>query len=188
VRFHSIRLGFALLLALLALLSVAGCDSLRVADAWVHPTPADAPGTAVYARIENPGATADRLLAVESAAGAAELRELTPRDGATQAAPVPGGLAVPAHGTLSLQPGGSVVVRLHAGQPIRPGQAISITFVFEHAGRRTVSAPALETAPQAGQSAASGDGPGEAGTDGKRRNGPRIQVQIGTGFGVQSTR
>ena len=124
----------------IVMLAATGEPSVKISGAWVRPTPPGAPTAAVYALIENGAGEADRLLSVESdAAQAAELHEMKMDGGMMIMRPVQGGLAIPAHGTLQLKPGGYHIMLINPKQQIQPGQHVQVTLVFQHAGRVTLS-------------------------------------------------
>ena len=132
-----------LLVLAIAMLSATGEPGIRISGAWVRPTPPGAPTAAVYALIENASGEADRLLAVESdAAEATELHEMKMDGGMMIMRPVQGGLAVPAHGTLQLKPGGYHIMLIHPKQQIQPGDRVQVRLVFQHAGRVSLSVDA----------------------------------------------
>jgi periplasmic copper chaperone A len=119
-----------------ALLAADGQPGIKVVGAWVRPTPPGADTAAVYALIRNDGAAPDRLLSAETdAAKAAQVHEMKMENGMMVMREVPGGLEVPAHGALHLQPGGYHVMLIDLKHQIKAGERIRVTLVFEHAGR-----------------------------------------------------
>lgn len=133
----------------LALLLVLGCagDGAPAADAALRVESARAVLTAdagaVYLTVVNPGAHADRLLAVETeAADAAELHESRDDGGVMRMVAHPQGFAVPAGGRLILEPGGKHVMLV---RPRPAGRSVSLRLIFEHAGAVEVAAARDET-------------------------------------------
>lgn len=113
--------------------------ALHVDHPWSRETPAAAPVGGGYLKVENKGATADRLIAVESAASAkVELHEMSVIGGVMKMRPLDKGLEVPAGGTLELKPGGYHVMFVGLKAPFRAGDKVKGTLVFEKAGRLDV--------------------------------------------------
>jgi len=84
---------------------------------------------AAYFVVENPGATADRLLGIASdQAERAELHETIDDGGVMRMVPRPEGLDVPAGGRLELAPGGAHVMLVN---PSPKDGAIELTLTFE---------------------------------------------------------
>lgn len=99
---------------------------------------------AAYLVIENGGYTADRLVAASSAvAQKVELHEMTVEDDIMRMAEVDGGIEVPAHGSVTLAPGGLHVMLMGLGGPLEEGGSFELTLSFEHAGEVTVTVPVL---------------------------------------------
>lgn len=84
---------------------------------------------AAYFVVENPGATADRLVGITSSqAERAELHETIDDGGVMRMVPRPEGLDVPAGGRLELAPGGAHVMLVN---PSPKDGAIELTLTFE---------------------------------------------------------
>lgn len=134
--------GWALALLLLAFggATAANGDTLRVENAWARATPAVAPVAAGYLTVVNDGDVADRLLRIESdIAQRIEMHQTLREDGVMRMRAIQGGAVVPAHGTLTFQPGGSHLMLIGPTRPLVAGQQFEATLVFEHAGRRKVT-------------------------------------------------
>lgn len=117
---------------------VAG--DLRIVHPHALATPRGARTGAGYMRIENRGASADRLLAVE--ADVSERVELhrTLRVGqVVRMRPVAGGIAVPARGSAELAPGGFHVMFVGLCRPLVEGETFEGALRFEKAGRVPVT-------------------------------------------------
>lgn len=100
-----------------------------------------------YLVVENRGATADRLLAVQSdVAARAELHEMTVENDVMRMHEVEGGIEIPAHGTATLAPGGLHVMMMGLTGPLEQGQTFDLTLTFEHGGEITVTVPVLSPA------------------------------------------
>jgi len=130
--------------ALLALtagpLSAQQTEGVRVSDAWARATPGRAPNGAAYLTLTNPGATADRLIAVStSAADKAEVHEVIMEKGVMQMRPA-GPLTIEPGKTVELKPGGYHLMLLGLKQPLKAGDKLPLTLTFEKAGARDVTA------------------------------------------------
>lgn len=100
---------------------------------------------AVYLTVANPGPQGDRLLRVETgAARLAETHESVEEDGIVRMVARPEGFAVPAGGTLELQPGGKHIMLIEPQLPAAAPGTIHLTLHFERASPIEVQA-ALES-------------------------------------------
>ena len=61
-------------------------------------------------------------------------------DGVMQMREIPGGLAIPADGSVSLKPGGYHVMLIDLKKPLKAGETVQLTLNFEKAGKVDVSA------------------------------------------------
>lgn len=130
-------------------------EGVVVSDAWIRETP---PGAAVaggYFTIRS--AADDRLLAVESeAAGSVEMHEMRHDGGMMRMRELADGIPLPAGATVSLAPGGHHLMFIGPVEPVRAGQTVEATLLFEHAAAQTVT---FEVRPLAGGAAPAGDAP-----------------------------
>lgn len=131
-----------LLIVLAALATAAEPAVVRV---WARATAAGAEAGGVFAEIAG-GAAGDRLLSAESAAArTVEVHEHAKgADGVMAMRAVPGGVAVPAGGTLLLKPGSYHIMLIGLVAPLRKGARVPVTFVLERAGRVQVEAEVLD--------------------------------------------
>jgi copper(I)-binding protein len=107
------------------------------------PQAAAAAGAATtFLTIRNLSGTPDELIAVRSPL--ARHAELTARSGPAAPRIAVSGIAIPAHGTLTLTPFGDDVV-LQDPAPFETRQSVPLTLTFRHAG--TVTIEAAVTAP-----------------------------------------
>lgn len=154
-RHRMIEIGAALLLTLAALLvaftvwAVEEKARLSVTDAWARPTLGEGRNTAAYMTIANAGAEDDVLQSARSGqAKTVELHQTTKsEDGVMQMRKVEGGLAVPAGGSLALEPGGAHLMVLGLEGPLAAGEQLKLTLEFAKAGAVEVSVPVSKTAP-----------------------------------------
>lgn len=100
----------------------ASASGVQIEDAWVKATDSDMTGA--FARISNTSDKDLKLVAARcDAAGMVELHEVT--DGTMRA--VKGGLPLPAHGKLMLEPGGYHVMLMDLKKALKPGEEVDIT-------------------------------------------------------------
>ena len=132
------------LLILLLATGLSAAD-LTVSKAWSRAsTPRQETG-AVFALITG-GNAEDRLLSVDSAAAdVVELHEhASGPDGVMAMRAVPGGLVIAAGVVVELKPRSYHVMLIGLKRPLAKAQLVSVTFVFQHAGRITVQAEILD--------------------------------------------
>ena len=138
-------------LALLSLTLLAACGGGRseivVSDAWARETVAGQTGGAAYVTIENRGGGDDRLVGASTlAAGAASLHSSSNEGGVARMRPISGGLPLPARETVTLAPSGNHIMLTNLAAPLKRGQPLDLTLVFERSGRRTVPVRIVEGA------------------------------------------
>ena len=127
---------------------LAGCSAaatspaagLTVSGAWARATADPARGSAAYLTIANPTAQADTLTSVASPIASVEMHQtMTDASGMTGMSPVQS-IAVPAGGTVTLEPGGYHLMLMNLTKPLAAGDTIELDLVFQHAGKVTVQA------------------------------------------------
>ncbi len=129
--------GFALagLLLVAGASSAAAESSISVENAWSRATP---PGVEIgvgYFTIKNEGDAPDRLVSVQTPiAEKTEIHQTTMTDGKMEMRPVPGGVAVPAKGTVVFGPAGYHLMLIGLKAPLEKGSTFTGSFTFEHAG------------------------------------------------------
>ena len=120
---------------------------LEASDAWARESASSS--TAAYLTIANRGGADDRLVAVQSSRGTAGVHVTTNDGGIARMRPAPAeGLAIPAGGELALRPGGAHIMLTGLRQPLRPGENVPMTLVFEKSAALPVSVavrPAVES-------------------------------------------
>jgi len=130
-------------MAALAIIATAcGGDSgeASVGDAWGRPTPDAAANTAFYLTITG-GSSDDTLVSASTdACGEVQLHETTMTDGSMGMQEVEGGIAVPAGGTVILEPGGLHVMCMAVTQPLVVGDSVDLVLEFDEAGAVSVTA------------------------------------------------
>lgn len=126
-------------------LSLAAAVSVN--GAWSRPAVGNA---VVYATIRNAGAAPVAVTGVRASVGtSAELhRSMAMAGGTMDGAPMSAmGMApvkrivVPAHGSVTLKPGGDHVMVLGLRSPLKAGTAFSVTFALSNGRRVTVRVP-----------------------------------------------
>ncbi len=142
------RLLPGLLLATTA--AAASADSLAVADAWVRATPPGATTGAAYLSITNHGPAADRLIGVRSDAAREVEVHTTINEGGVMKMIRLDTLTVASGETATLEPGGRHLMFMGLRKPFAPGDTITVTLIFEQAGRIELEIPVLDarTKPQ----------------------------------------
>jgi hypothetical protein len=126
-----------LLVAILIAPAHAAEPSLVVRDAWVRATPGAA---AAYLTLENRSGRSDRLVSVGSpVARRVELHESRVENGIMRMRRIEG-IAVPAGGSVRLEPGGLHVMLMGLHEPLAEGQGVPLTLSFESGATPAVDA------------------------------------------------
>ena len=137
-----LRLALAMLLPLLGPLAARAHDfivgDLRIDHPMAFATPPGARTGAAYFAIENRGRAPDRLIAART--DAAERAELhaTIREGDVVRMRAVAAVAVAGGATVKLQRGGLHLMLVNLRQPLREGDRVGLTLVFEKAGEVAV--------------------------------------------------
>lgn len=135
---------FAAIIVVLAGMSFARADDVQVgklvlSKAWSRATPKGASTGAAYLTITNKGDTADRLVSISSALSAkAEVHEMSMNDGVMRMRPVPDGVIIKPGETVTLQPNGYHIMLVGLKAPLKQGDKVVATLVFEKAGSATL--------------------------------------------------
>ena len=110
--------------------------AVQVTAAYSHPTPAPGvPGVGFFT-LTNTGKQADRLLSAESpAAGRIEIHQTRMEKGVMQMRGVSEGVALPAGQAVTFAPGGLHLMLFALRAPLREGEKVPLTLVFERQGR-----------------------------------------------------
>lgn len=120
---------------LLAITSTAWAQTtVKVEDAWVRGTVASQKATGAFMRLT---ASANaRLVAAQSpAAGVVEIHEMAMEKDVMKMRAVPG-LELSAGKAVELKPGGYHVMLMDLKQPLKAGDRVAITLVFEDAAKK----------------------------------------------------
>lgn len=135
-----IFLALASALAFPAMAETYSLGEIKIENTWIQEGPPRAPTLAGYITLENSGATADRLIGVETAAvEKVELHTSVVTDGIARMALMDGGLLLPAGETVTLGEDGTHAMFINPSEPYRDGAKIAATLIFEQAGRIDVT-------------------------------------------------
>jgi periplasmic copper chaperone A len=136
VRFHAI----ALLILNAVCSTCASAQQVKAGDlvidhAWARATPAGAKVGGGFLTIDNKGTTPDKLMGASSrAAGKVEVHETAINNGVATMRPVKDGLSIPAGQSVTLAPGGYHLMMMELKGPLKKGDKLVVTLVFEKAG------------------------------------------------------
>ena len=120
---------------LLALTAAAWAQTtVKVEDAWVRGTVATQKATGAFMRL-TPSANARLVEARSPVAGVVEIHEMAMENDVMRMRQVPG-LDLSAGRTLELKPGGYHVMLMDLKQPLKAGEQVPITLVFEDAAQK----------------------------------------------------
>lgn len=142
--------AFAAFLVLLAPAAAVAQDApadieagaLVISGYWTRATPPGAPTAAGYLSIHNRGASADRIVAVETpAATTAEIHEMAVVNNRMTMRKVEDGLEIPGGGGVDFAPGGFHLMFIGLTGPLAQGGTMPVTLTFEHAGTVELALP-----------------------------------------------
>ncbi|MBM3344998.1 MAG: copper chaperone PCu(A)C [Betaproteobacteria bacterium] len=107
---------------------------LQIGHPYARATPPGATVAGAYLSIENKGKTADKLLrAASPVAGLVELHSMRMDGNVMRMRAVPA-IDVPAGASVKLAPGGLHVMLQELKRPLKSGERVPLTLVFERAG------------------------------------------------------
>ena len=134
---HSSLFALTLALALSAAPALAQefkAGDIVVEKPWARATPKGAEVGSGYLTIQNKGAAPDRLTGGSADFAAVEVHQMKSENGVSQMRELKDGLAIPAHGSVGLTPGGYHLMFTHLTHPLTKGETVKATLNFEHAG------------------------------------------------------
>ena len=140
-------------LLVLAAFALAACGAaqtqgLHVENGWASPTPGGVNVSAGYLTIVNDSNTADTLTAASSTrATSTDLHQMS-MDGPVMQMRMTDSVAIPAHGRVTLAPGGMHLMFNGVTTPFTEGERIPVRLTFQHAGAIAVELPVSRTAPE----------------------------------------
>lgn len=121
---------------------------IGITDAWARVTLGNIANSAAYFSIENGGKSDDRL--IDARGDISKKIELHThiRDGdVMRMRRLDTGVAVPAGKSVAFAPGGHHVMLIGVKSPLKEGNTIALTLVFEKAGTIVVNVPVKRSAP-----------------------------------------
>jgi periplasmic copper chaperone A len=123
------------LMLLLALVVSPAQAQTRVTDAWVRGTVAQQKATGLFAKITSDQGA--RLVSASSAVAAVvEIHEMSMEGDVMRMRALPKGLALPAGQLVELKPGGYHLMLMDLKQPLKTGDTVAVTLVFEGADKK----------------------------------------------------
>ncbi len=131
--------------ALLLLLLIAGIvlskPRIVVEDPWVREVPPVSTMSAAFMKIKNIGDEKDYLIGVKTdASQIAEIHTTVMEEGMMKMRRLDR-VEIPAGGTVEFKPMGKHIMLINLKRPLKAGEKVRITLVFEKSGEITVSAP-----------------------------------------------
>ena len=131
---------------------------LKIGHPFTRTTPPGAVAAGAYLSIENKGKSADKLLrAASPAAGLVELHSMSMDGNVMRMRAVPS-IDVAAGATVKLAPGGLHVMLQDLKRPLKEGERVPMTLVFERAGEVKVELAVQKSEAAAGHGAHAGHG------------------------------
>ena len=122
----------ALPLILIACSQQYSSGPVTVSDPWGRATPQGAEVGAAYMTIANSGATPIRLIGGTSdVATSVEAHTMSMENGVMQMRPLTNGLEVPAHGSVTLKPGGDHLMLVGLKRQLKEGEEVMVTLDFD---------------------------------------------------------
>lgn len=141
-----------LLASALLLTALQAAAQVEISQPWVRATVAQQKATGAFFHLKSKADA--RLVEVRSSvAGLAEVHEMAMEGDVMKMRAVPG-LALPAGKTVELKPGGYHVMLLDLKAPIKAGDSVPLTLVFEGADKQRQSVEIKAEARQLGAPAA----------------------------------
>ena len=141
-----LALGTALLAGWLP--PAIGGGALSLEDAWARASIGGSTVSAVYLVVANRGEAADRLLGAETGrAGHAAIHRSVVEEGVVKMRRVDAVEVLPGE-AVRLEPGGLHLMLMGVASPLEAGESISLTLVFERAGKLTLSVPVRRAPPR----------------------------------------
>lgn len=131
----------AALLFAFSALSAQAAD-IEVSGAFMRAVPVAGGNGAAFLTITNHGA-ADRLVAAEAPIAKTVEIHTHVKDGEVMRMRKVDAIAVPAHGSAELKPGADHIMFLGLTEGLKEGSTVTLTLVFETAGKVTVAVPVV---------------------------------------------
>ena len=131
-------LAFVLLFAGIGAASAHGykLGALEIGHPWARATPPTAPTGGGYLSVKNTGTEPDRLMSASSpAAGAVQVHEMKMEGNVMRMRELDGPLEIKPGETVTLAPGGMHLMMMGLKAPLKQGEKVPLTLVFEKAGK-----------------------------------------------------
>jgi len=128
---------------------------VTVENPWARATPKGADVGAGYLTIHNNGSAPERLTGGSADFASVEVHEMKIENGVMKMREMKDGLAIPAHGTVKLSPGGYHIMFTHLTRRLTKGETVKATLTFEHAPPLAVEFP-VESMGASGPASAKG--------------------------------
>lgn len=129
-------------------------QAIAVTQPFARATPPGAKVAGGFMTLTNDGAQDDRLVSITTpAAGRVEMHQMVMQDDVMRMRPLPDGIPVPAGRTVLLQPGGDHLMMMDLAAPLKQGDSVPLTLVFEHAGAVQATLPVLAIDAKGGEHA-----------------------------------
>jgi copper(I)-binding protein len=136
---------------------------VTVSNPWARATPGGAKVGAAYLELSAAQGAADKLIAARSpVSGVVELHTHTHVDGVMKMRRIDN-ISIEAGKAVTLKPGGLHIMLTELKQPLKEGETIDLTLVFEKAGEVAVKVPVLKVGSAGPGGAKSGGGHGAHG-------------------------
>jgi periplasmic copper chaperone A len=128
-------LALALPQASLAADAASADGSIKITGSWTRATPAGAKVAGGFLTITNTGTQPDRLIGGSMVnSGKVEIHEMSMSDGVMKMAELAQGLEIKAGETVELKPGGYHMMFIDLTVPVKEGDKLQGTLVFQRAG------------------------------------------------------
>lgn len=134
----TVNLRYLLAVAAAALTTGAARPTISIADAWTRPTAIAGLNAAGYLTLVNHGPRERRLIGASSPMAPSVTLHRSARVGQVTTMRAVAFIAVPAHASVTLAPGGYHLMLEHVRRPLRPGERVSVSLRF--AGGKAVPA------------------------------------------------
>lgn len=123
----------------------ATVGSVEIVDPWARSAAMEGGNSAIYMTLRNTSGDVDRLVSASGeAATAIEIHETKMNDGVMQMQQVEGGIEVPANGSVALKPGGYHVMLIGLVSPLKAGDMLTVTLMFESGNSVELTVPVMD--------------------------------------------
>ncbi|MGU3494693.1 DUF1775 domain-containing protein [Xanthobacteraceae bacterium A53D] len=113
---------------------------ITIEQPWMRATPGGAKVAGGYLKLTNAGSSDDRLVSLTTeVAGRPEIHEMAMTDGVMTMRELPKGLDIPAGKSVELAPGGLHLMLMDLKRPLKQGEQVKATLVFQKAGKVDVT-------------------------------------------------